>query len=159
MLNPWYITGLIEGEGSFCITISKHKTKKLGLDPRLAFEVEMIIDDKPLLDSLQAHFKCGQVYILSYERYGWRPHAKYATKSLKDIVEKIIPFFKKYHLQGKKKKDFELFCEASKIFLKKRHLTKEGIEELREIQSRMNLRNKLKWSSARVRENRAPGGD
>lgn len=159
MLNPWYISGLIEGEGCFCITISKHKTKKLGFDPRMMFEVEMIIEDKPLLESLQSSLGCGQIYVLNYERYGWRPHVKFAVKSHKDIFEKIIPFFKKYPLQGKKRKDFELFCKASKVFLSKKYLTKEGIDKLREIQSRMNLRKKLKWSSARVRENRAPGGD
>lgn len=159
MLKPWYITGLIEGEGSFCITISKHRTKRLGIDPRMMFEVEMIIEDKPLLENLQASLGCGQLFVLSYSRYGWRPHVKFAVKSHKDIIGKIIPFFKKYPLQGKKRKDFEYFCKASEIFLSKQHLTEEGIEKLREIQSRMNLRKKLKWSSARVRENRAPGGD
>jgi len=159
MLNPWYISGLIDGEGCFCVTISKHKTKKLGLDPRLMFEVEMIAEDKPLLDKLQKFFKCGQVYTLNYERYGWRPHAKFAVKSHKDISEKIVPFFKKYKLQGKKAKDFEYFCKALKVFERKKHLTLKGIETLREIQSKMNLRTKLKWSSAKVRENRAPGGD
>ena len=83
-LNSWYIVGLIEGEGCFCITISKHKTKKLGLDARLMFEVEMIIDDKPLLEKIRKFFNCGQIFILNYERYGWRPHVKYAVKSFKD---------------------------------------------------------------------------
>lgn len=143
-LNPWYIAGLIDGEGCFCINISKHKTKKLGFDPRLEFEVEMIIEDKPLLEKLQKALGCGHVYVLNYERYGWRPHVKFAVKSHKEIKEKIIPFFKKYKLQGKKAKDFELFCQASKIFWKKEHLTLQGISRLREIQSKMNLRRKLK---------------
>lgn len=158
-LNPWYITGLIEGEGCFCITISKHKTKKLGFDARLMFEVEMIIDDKSLLEKLHKHFDCGRLYILKYERYGWRPHVKYAVKSHKDIQEKIIPFFKRYELKGKKKKDFDYFCLASEMFKKKEHLTLEGLSKLRDIQSRMNLRRKLKQSSARVRENRVPSGE
>lgn len=54
----------------------------------------MIIDDKPLLEELQKSFGCGQIYILNYERYGWRPHVKYAVKSRKDIQTKIIPFLK-----------------------------------------------------------------
>ena len=158
-LDPWYITGLVEGEGCFCITISKHQTKKLGVDPRLMFEIEMIIEDKPLLEKLHKFFKCGHIYILNYERYDWRPHVKFAVKSYSDISGRIIPFFKKYHLNGKKKKDFDLFCEASEIFKRKDHLTKEGIIKLREIQSQMNLRKKLKWSFARVRENRVPSGE
>lgn len=143
-LNPFYVSGLIEGEGCFCITISKHKTKKLGFDPRLIFEVEMIIEDKPLLEKLQKTLGCGQIYILNYERYGWRPHVKYAVKNLKDIKGKIIPFFKKYKLQGKKAKDFKYFCTAVKIFEKKKHLTLKGFNELRNLQSKMNLRRKLK---------------
>ncbi len=142
-LNPWYITGFIEGEGCFCVSISKHKTKRLGVEARLMFEVEMIIDDKPLLEKLQKHFGCGYIYILNYERYGWRPHVKYAVKSQKDIFERIIPFFKKYPLKGKKKKDFELFCKAVKMFETKEHLTKKGISKLRKIQSKMNIRRKL----------------
>lgn len=158
-LNPWYVTGLIEGEGCFCINISKHKTKKTGFDARLMFEVEMIIDDKPLLEKLQKHFKCGHIYVLNYERYGWRPHVKYAVKSYKDIRDKVIPFFKKYELRGKKKKDFDYFCQAISIFETKDHLKIDGVKKLREIQSKMNLRRKLKQSSAKVRENRVPGGE
>ena len=143
LLKPWYITGLIEGEGCFCVSISKHKTKRLGVDPRLMFEIEIIIDDKELLQALHKYFGCGQIYILNYKRYGWRPHVKYAVKSQKDIFKTIIPFFKKYPLQGKKRKDFEYFCEAAEMFKKKEHLTEEGVTKLREIQSKMNIRRKL----------------
>lgn len=159
MLNPWYLTGLVDGEGSFCITISRHKTKKLGFDPRLSFEIEMIIEDKPLLKEVKETLKCGNVYTLSYERYGWRPHAKFSTKSQKEIFDKVIPFFKKYPMIGKKQKDFVFFCQAAEIFKRKEHLSMEGINRLREIQSKMNLRKKDKWSSATMRENRASSGD
>ena len=160
MLEPWYVTGLVDGEGCFCITLAKHKTTKTRLDPRLLFEMEMIIGDLPLLEELREFFDCGNIYILNYERYGWRPHAKFAVKSLKDIQGKIIPFFMKYPLQGKKRKDFDYFCTASQLFADKAHLTLKGIRDLKKIQARMNLRKKLKLagSSAKVRENRAPGG-
>jgi hypothetical protein len=49
VLNPWYIVGFVEGEGCFAITISKHKTKRLGFDARLVFEIELRGDDKPIL--------------------------------------------------------------------------------------------------------------
>ena len=158
-LNPEYVAGLVDGEGCFCVSISKHKTKKSGFDPRLMFEIEMVIEDKPLLDKVRKTFGCGNVYILNYKKYGWKPHAKFAVKSFKDIRETIIPFFKKHSLIGKKRKDFELFSEAGNLFEKKLHLTAKGVIRLRKIQSKMNLRRKLKYSSAKVRENRAPGGE
>lgn len=157
-LNSWYVAGLVEGEGCFCITISRHKTNSTGFDPRLAFEIEMIIDDKPLLEKLKHTLGCGQIYVLHYERYGWRPHVKYAVKNHKDITEKIIPFFRQYSLVGKKKKDFRFFCQAARLITSGKHRTKEGVSKLREIQSKMNLRRKLKFESARTRENRVSSG-
>ena len=159
VLKPWYVVGLVEGEGCFCITISKHKTNKTGFDPRLMFEVEMIIEDKPLLEKLQKFFGCGHIYILNYVRYGWRPHVKYAIKNQKHIEEILIPFFKKYSLQGKKKRDFDYFCQACEVFKKTEHKTVKGVKKLRLIQSKMNLRKKFKISSARIRKNRASGGE
>ena len=137
-LNPWYITGFIEGEGCFAITISKHKTKKLGIDARLSFEIELRGDEKPILEMLQSFFGCGRIYDLKYKRYGWMPHVKYHVRGLKEITEIIIPFFVKYPLKGKKAKDFKLFCEAAEIFRKKEHLTEEGIRELRNLRKFMN---------------------
>ena len=159
MLKPDYIVGLVDGEGCFCISISKHKTTKIGFEVRPMFEIEMVLEDKPLLERIRETFNCGRIYDLYYERYGWRPHVKFAVKSQKDIKDKIIPFFKKHKLKSKKQKDFVYFCKAFEIINNRNHLTEKGIASLREIQLKMNLRSKLKWSSAKVRENRAPGGD
>jgi hypothetical protein len=137
-LNPWYIVGFIEGEGCFAITISKHKTKRLGKDARLVFEVELRGDDKPILEKIKDYFGCGYLVGLNYERYGWMPHVKYAVHSFKEIKRVIIPFFKKYPLKGKKEKDFLLFCKAAKIFEKGGHLTERGIEKLKVLRSQMN---------------------
>ncbi len=139
-MNPWYIVGFTDGEGSFSITISKHKTKRLGLDARLMFEIELRGDDKPLLQEIQNYFKCGQIFDLNYDRYGWKPHVKYAVKSHKDLTKYIIPFFKKYLLKGKKAKDFQLFAQAAEIFKNKEHLTLEGIEKLHKLREFMNNR-------------------
>ena len=158
-MNSWFVSGLVEGEGCFCVTISKHKTKKSGFDPRLMFEIEMVAEDKPLLEQVRDKLGCGQLYQLNYERYGWRPHVKFAVKNRHDLAKKIIPFFLKHPLQGKKRKDFELFRKALKVFESNLHLTNLGINQLRDIQSRMNLRSKKKWSSAMVRENRVPSGN
>lgn len=140
-INPWYIGGFVEGEGSFGIIISKHKTKKLGLDARLSFEIELRGDDRRILEEIRSYLGCGNIYELKYDRYGWMPHAKYSIRRLSDIRDKLVPFFKKYPLRGKKKKDFALFCKAlEEVFEKKRHLTLEGIERLREIRRFMNKR-------------------
>lgn len=139
-LNPWYIVGFVDGEGCFAITFSKHKTKRWKVDPQLIFEIELRGDDRPILEQIQTRFDCGRIYHLDYVRYGWMPHAKYAVKSYKDIIRKVIPFFRRYPLQGKKRKDFEKFCEAAEVFKQKGHLTEKGIERLHKIREGMNKR-------------------
>jgi hypothetical protein len=144
IINPWYIVGFTEGEGCFAITISKHRTKKIGKEANLCFEIELRGDDRPILEKIQERFGCGRIVNLNYQRYGWKPHVKFVVKRQKDIFFKVIPFFKKFPLQGKKAKDFELFCQAARIFKTKSHLTEKGINELLKIREFMNDRRPFK---------------
>lgn len=137
-LSGDYIAGFVDGEGCFSISLSKHKTTKTGFDPRLNFEIELRGDDREILEAISSYLKCGRVYDLNYDRYGWSPHAKLKISGMKDIFEKIIPFFRKHSLIGKKRFSFELFCQAGEVFREKRHLTHEGIDHLREIRKKMN---------------------
>lgn len=151
-----YIAGFIDGEGCFTITIAKHSTKKLGLDARIHFQIELRDDDLAILQSIQETLGCGRIYHLSYERYGWNPHAELKVSSFPEIVSKLIPFLTKYPLRGKKKFSYQYFLQAVEVFKAKRHLTLEGIEELRLIRQSMNQYSKKYQASARVRENRVP---
>lgn len=137
-LPPDYVCGFVDGEGSFVISISKHKTKKLGLDARLAFEIELRADDEEILKSIQETLECGRIYYLNYERYGWNPHVELKVSSIVDIRDKLIPFFQKHSLRGKKRNSFAIFVQAAELFYRKEHLTKEGIVNLRSLQKRMN---------------------
>lgn len=55
-----------------------------------------------------------------------------------DIVEKIVPFFKKYKVLGVKSEDFNSLCKAAELIQEKKHLTSKGLEEIRQIKSVMN---------------------
>ena len=145
-LPPDYVAGFIDGEGCFTIVIAKHKTKKLGLDARLHFEIELRDDDEEIIRKIQKTLDCGRIYHLNYERYGWNPHIELKVSSIKEIREKLIPFLKKHKLRAKKRHSFELFCEAAELFKNKEHLTMQGIEKLREIRQRMNKYSKKRSS-------------
>ena len=132
-LNSYYLVGLVDGEGCFSITINKHRAKE---EVRLIFEIELREDDKEILERVKTTLKCGNIYYLAYKRYQkWRPHYKYKVSNFSDISTKIIPFFKKYPLQAKKKKSFEKFCKVAKMIRKKQHLDIKGIEEIRTIRN------------------------
>src|SRR5688572_15954775 len=118
-----YVSGFIDGEGCFTIVISKHKTKKLGLDARIHFQIEVRADDLDIIQDIQETLDCGRIYYLSYERYGWNPHVELKVSSLKEIVNKLIPFLTQYPLRAKKRHSYELFLKAVEILQNKEHLT------------------------------------
>lgn len=144
VLHEWYIVGFVEGEGCFAINISKHKTKRLKRDAWLSFEIELRGDDRPILERIKKVFGCGNIYDLNYDRYGWMPHVKYHLRGIDNIQNILIPFFEKHKLQGKKAKDFKLFCKAAEVFAKKEHLTEKGIKKLESIRQFMNKRRPFK---------------
>lgn len=136
-LNPYYLVGLVDGEGCFCVTFNKHKNSRL-LEIRLLFEIELREDDREILERVKETLNCGSIYYLNYERYKkWRPHYKYKVSNFKDIREKVIPFFNQYSLQAKKKRSFELFCRVAELIADKHHLISEGIEEIKALTGRV----------------------
>ena len=62
---------------------------------------------------------------------------------LSDIEEKIIPFFNKFPIWGVKAEDFADFCRARELMKEKKHLTAEGLEEIRQIKAGMNIGRKI----------------
>ena len=131
-LNPYYLDGLVDGEGCFSITFNRHKNNRV--EVRLIFEIELREDDKEILTRVKETLGCGNIYHLDYAKYQkWKPHYKYKVSNLKDITQKVIPFFKKYPLQAKKKKSFEVFSKVASLMLLKKHLTPEGILEIRNL--------------------------
>lgn len=152
-----YVAGFIDGEGCFTIVISKHKTKKLGVDARLHFQIEVRSDDLPIIQDIQETLGCGRIYHLSYERYGWNPHVELKVSSIREITEKLMPFLSEYPLRAKKRFSYEYFLQAVEVFGRKEHLTLEGVKKLRNIREKMNQYSKKYQASARVRENRVPG--
>jgi hypothetical protein len=56
------VTGFIDGEGCFSISIGKHKTLKRRLEVRPEFDVELRADDKNILERILITIGCGKIY-------------------------------------------------------------------------------------------------
>lgn len=130
MLDPHYVCGFVDGEGCFCVSISRKRFRIPEI--KLRFEIELREDDEPVLREIRDSFGCGSIYYLDYERYKkWRPHVKLVISKLSDLQEKVIPFFEKYPLRAKKKKQFELFRKVVFMMVNKEHKSPEGVEKIR----------------------------
>jgi hypothetical protein len=60
-LDPWYVTGLAEGEGCFCVSIAIRPKMKVGLEARPSFSLSLNERDRSLLGELQTFFECGWI--------------------------------------------------------------------------------------------------
>ena len=74
---------------------------------------------------------CGNVY-------KYREACDLIVTKLSDINNKIIPFFQKYPIIGTKSKDFDDFCKVANMMKEGKHLTVEGLDQIRKIKAGMN---------------------
>ena len=85
--------------------------------------------------SLIELLKCGKIYRRG-EAFDFK------VSKLSDILNKIIPFFKKYPIFGVKALDFADFCKVAELMKDKMHLTQEGLDKIRQIKAGMNTKRK-----------------
>ena len=136
-LNPHYVVGFIDGEGSFSISIGKHKTTRSGFDVRPEFEIELRKDDQEILERILITIGCGRIFDCSYDRYGWFPHAKYKITSNKDLRDYLFPFLDAYSLQAKKREMYKRFKAIVLMVLDKKHLTSTGLKKIIKIRKEL----------------------
>jgi hypothetical protein len=147
-ISPENISGFVVGEGCFYVESGKDPKYKLGYRVRAAFCIELREDDREILESIQERLGCGNIYSLDFGRYegyskkGWQPHVKYRVSNQPDLFRKIVPFFKKYPLFGKKLKSFEIFTRIVEKIETKQHLTQNGLEEIKVLVSELKALNK-----------------
>jgi hypothetical protein len=130
-LNPWFLTGFIDGEGCFGLYIYSNIASKLGYYVILDFKITLHKKDRVILDEIKNYFSVGGV-----SKHGDSLN-NYGVRSIKDL-NLIINHFDNFPLKTKKLKDYSLFKLAFNIIKNKEHLTKEGLEKLIEIKSFMN---------------------
>ena len=147
-ISPENISGFVVGEGCFYVESGKDPKYKLGYRVRAAFCIELREDDQEILEAIQKTLECGNIYHLDFGRYkgykkkGWKPHVKYRVSNQTDIIQKVIPFFEKYPLFGKKLKSFNVFTKIVDKIKRKEHLTPEGLEAAKLLVSELKALNK-----------------
>ena len=103
---PSYISGYVDGEGCFTVSISPRPTLRSAGRCRPSLSVSQNGDRSEVLLAIQEHFGCGTL----------RPDRsdktlKWEVRSLPVIIERVIPHFQRYPLQSGKQRDFELFAD------------------------------------------------
>ena len=130
-LNPWFVTGLVDGEGSFMVNIVKHDKLKIGWRIIPIFQISLHAKDKALLEAVQYFFK-GFGHINNDREF-----LVYRISSRKELII-LMEHFLTYPLITKKSADFELFKQILDLFNNKKHLTKEGLQQIVNLRASLN---------------------
>ena len=140
-----YFIGFVDGEGCFNISLKKQESAKMGwvLDP--VFHVTQHKNHKELLYNFQRMLGCGTVI----KKYGQPDTMLFIVQSRKELVSKVIPFFRKHKLIVKRR-NFEIFAEVVEGLDQHQH---SKVQDFRKLVKKVYvMNNKGKYRKYTLRE-------
>ena len=147
-MDPWFLTGFVDGEGCFSVIVIRSNKLKTGWVVHPKFSISLHQKDKALLEQIQSYF-CGAGSIIKQGPLS----IQFQIQSVKDL-KVIIDHFERYPLITQKRADYELFKQVFEIISNKKHLTTEGLEKLVAIKASMNkglsVRSELKAAFPKI---------
>jgi hypothetical protein len=131
-LDPYFVTGLTEAEGSFSIIKCRDARAKFGMTIMLRFKITMLVNEIALLKDVKSFFGVGSIDI--DEKRG----AVYYIVRDKISLNVIRNHFIKYPLRGTKFLDFDDFARALELMEQNLHRSEEGVKLLVSLSEGMN---------------------
>lgn len=113
-LSGEYIAGFTDGEGCFDLQFRRDvRHERTNKPVYYGWKTQFIIvvrnDDEKLLRNIKNALNCGCIHFARGDQ------VRYSVQDIENLYNIIVPFFRKYPLSGKKKKDFKLWAEAIEI--------------------------------------------
>ena len=133
-----WIVGFVDGEGSFLISIFRNKTTKLGWQVFPEFVITQGAKSLKALEEIQKFFGSGKIFINRRHDNHHEDTYRFCIRSIKELHERIVPFFEKYPLRTMKLEDFKKFKRVLNLMGKGVHLKGSGLESIKKIASSMN---------------------
>lgn len=133
-----WIVGFTDGEGCFSVSIIKNSTTKSGWQVFPEFVITQGEKSLKTLNEIQNYFGCGKIYINRRKDNHKENLYRYCVRSIKDIREKIIPFYQQNKLRTAKSQDFDKFCKIIQLIAEQKHLKQKGMIQIAEIIQQMN---------------------
>jgi hypothetical protein len=140
-----YRSGFVEGEGCFCVSFQPSNRHALGWEVRPSFSVSQNADRAQLLYAIQERWGCGFI----------RPDRsdstlKFEVRSIRNLVETVLPHFREYPLLSAKNADVRIFHWICHQIFEGRHRTTEGFAAIVKAAMSMNSSGKRKYSEDEV---------
>ena len=130
-LNPWFITGFTDGDGSFSVSITKKKSGT-GWKIQPVFSIGLDIKDLDILVQFKTFFNAGKIYTSK------RGIVYFTIGSTKDLIKHVLPHFDKYPLLSLKLKYYLVFKEILLLMEKGEHNSLPGLLKIFSLRANLN---------------------
>lgn len=131
IIDPNFLTGFTDAEGSFVLSITKSDNVKSGWVIKPRFSISLHKKDKFVLEAIKNYLGVGEIYTQGTDSI------QYRVFSIKDL-QLVIDHFDKYPLISQKFGDYSLFKQAYLLLINKEHLTPEGLLKIIAIRASIN---------------------
>jgi hypothetical protein len=150
LIRIGWVIGFVDGEGCFSIGFVKQpdgvgrRGYRTGFQVSHEFSVTQGESSMASLELLREFFGVGQ--LVRNKRYdNHKEHLlRFVVRKRSDLVETIIPFFRRHPLETAKRANFEKFSRCVELIACGRHLDYRGLIEIAEIVETMNHRKSRK---------------
>ena len=142
-LRGWVI-GFVDGEGCFSIGFVRQPDRinrrgyKTGYQVTHEFAVTQGAKSMKCLEELRDFFGTGQILVNRRSDDHKEHMYRYAVRRRSDLLENVIPFFRRHPMRSSKQKDFAKFAYCVELISNGRHLETAGLIEIAEIAQTMN---------------------
>src|SRR5262245_23670990 len=108
-VEPWYVTGFVEGEGTFTFSRS-------GAQMALYFAIKLTESDRSILEAIQDFFGgIGSIYRVKPRvpraSSGYTKTAAYYRVCRRDELDRVVEHFDSYPLRGSKAASYAIWRE------------------------------------------------
>jgi hypothetical protein len=142
-----YISGYVDGEGCFTVSISPRAKLAAGWEVRPSLSVSQNGDRAEVLHAIQAYFGCGSIRPDRGDRT-----LKWETRRLEDLLGRVIPHFERYPLLSGKKGDFERFAAVCRLMAARAHRRSDGLIRIVELARAMNPSGRRRYDAEAILE-------
>ena len=137
-MQPWYISGFTDGEGTFHVALQQSPENRFGWRLIPEFHISQGCSRAPILKRIQKALG-GVGYCKANHPGSSRDTTQvFVVRNRKELLNNIIPFFERYPLQTDKQKDFRIFAQIVRLMDKNVHTTKHGFRRVVTMALTMN---------------------
>jgi len=113
-----WLSGLIDGEGSFGLQLPPNRKGAAGGgSPRAFLQINLRDDDAPVLSLVQQYWRCGTFSVQKRCEQMNKPHPclMYRVVGIRELKAIILPHFDRFPLLAKKKRDLAIWREGVEL--------------------------------------------